>query len=326
MGKEKNGRKNFLPKLPPADNPEQWRQIRRDIREKWLLYLGGLPEHIAAEKPQVVSEEKKGGLVRQKIRYATGGSFYSEAYVIRPALLRRRMPSAVVFHSTVNSNIDEPAGLDSSIPSSRYTAVHLARRGYVTISPHCFIYDNTFTPVPPGMNAWEKAVSELHRHHPGWRGMTKMLSDGMRAVDILEGYTFVDRSRIGCIGFSLGAKESLYLAAFDERIKACVCNEPGIGINFSNWDAPWYLGTDIRKDMDNHQIIALIAPRAFLLVCGESEDGERSLPYIEAAKPVYRALGVEDSLKVLRHKKGHICVPAINTKVYRWLDSRLGDI
>ena len=50
------------------------------------------------------------------------------------------------------------------------------------------------------------------------------------------------RQRMGAVGHSLGAKETLYLAAFDERVKATVSSEGGIGTKFSNWDAAWYLG------------------------------------------------------------------------------------
>ncbi|MBN1445782.1 MAG: acetylxylan esterase [Candidatus Omnitrophica bacterium] len=320
------GNKNLSLKLPQVNNPEEWRRVRKDILKNWLIHLGGMPEQIAGET-QVVSEEKTGALIRQKIRYSTGKGFYTEAYVIRPARIRRKMPAVLVFHSTQDSTIEEPSGIDKTLISARYTALHLARRGYVTISPRCFIFDNAPVSAPPDIAGRKKLVRKVKRYNPGWTGMTKMLSDGMRAIDILESYPFVDRGRIGCIGFSLGAKESLYMAAFDERIKACVCNEAGIGISFSNWDAPWYLGAGIRKekDMDHHQLIALIAPRAFLLVGGEGEDGERSVPYVEAARPLYRILGAEDSLRIILHKKGHLCVPSVNAKVYRWLDLRLGN-
>ena len=52
-----------------------------------------------------------------------------------------------------------------------------------------------------------------------------MLYDAMRAVDVLESLPQVDRNRIGAVGHSLGAKETLYLAAFDERVKVAVASE-----------------------------------------------------------------------------------------------------
>ena len=57
--------------------------------------------------------------------------------------------------------------------------------------------------------------------------MAKMLYDAMRAVDVLESLPYVDKQRLASVGHSLGAKETLYLAAFDERIKAAVASEGG---------------------------------------------------------------------------------------------------
>lgn len=64
------------------------------------------------------------------------------------------------------------------------------------------------------------------------------------------------------MGHSLGAKEALYLAAFDERIKAAVASEGGTGFRSTNWDAAWYLGPAIRDEnfsLNHHQLLALIA-------------------------------------------------------------------
>jgi len=71
--------------------------------------------------------------------------------------------------------------------------------------------------------------------------MSKMLFDAARGVDVLEQLEQVDAERLGVIGHSLGAKEALYLAAIDERIRTTVSSEGGIGTSFSNWEAPWYL-------------------------------------------------------------------------------------
>ena len=68
--------------------------------------------------------------------------------------------------------------------------------------------------------------------------MAKMLLDAVVAVDLLAAMEGVNADRIGTVGHSLGAKEVLYLAAFDERIKVTVSSEGGIGTRFSNWDAP----------------------------------------------------------------------------------------
>ena len=54
-----------------------------------------------------------------------------------------------------------------------------------------------------------------------------MLFDARRAVDILADQPDVNRDRLGVFGYSLGAKEALYLAAFDPRVRAAVSSEGG---------------------------------------------------------------------------------------------------
>ena len=109
--------------------------------------------------------------------------------------------------------------------------------------------------------------------------MARMTFDAIRAADFVESLPNVDKNRIGCIGHSLGGKMALYAPAFDERYKASVSSEGGIGLKFSNWDAIWYLGPRIKDSkfkLENHQVLSLIAPRAFLLLAGDSSDSDKS--------------------------------------------------
>src|SRR6185503_19472975 len=124
----------------------------------------------------------------------------------------------------------------------------------------------------------------------------------------LESQPNVDPRRIGCLGHSLGAKVALYASAFDERYRAAVFSEGGIGLTMSNWDAPWYLGLKFRNrsdGIDHHQLLALIAPRAFLLVAGDSADDEKSKAYLEAVEPTYKLLSASKSLGWFDHHLGH---------------------
>src|SRR5262249_35084423 len=150
------------------------------------------------------------------------------------------------------------------------------------------------------------------RRHTGVKGMAKMLFDATRAVDLLANLSEVDPARLGAIGHSLGAKEVLYLSAFDTRIRASVSSEGGIGLSYSNWDAPWYLGEAIRRQgfpLDHGQVLALSAPRAFLLIGGDSADGDQSWPLIEAALPVWKLAGAPEAVGLLNHRQGHAFPP-----------------
>ena len=103
-----------------------------------------------------------------------------------------------------------------------------------------------------------------------------------------------------------GAKETLYLAAFDERVKATVSSEGGIGTKFSNWDAAWYLGPAIKEPAfthEHHELLALAAPRPFLLVGGNSADGDRGWPFIAAPCRVYELYGKPARLRPIQPRQ-----------------------
>jgi hypothetical protein len=129
--------------------------------------------------------------------------------------------------------------------------------------------------------------------------------DGFRAVDVLEAHPNVDAERIGAIGHSLGGKQVLFVMAFDPRIKAGVSSDGGIGLQFSNWDADWYLSQEVHsRKFENNQVLAMIAPRAFLLVGGKYDD-DRAWPFIAGAVPLWGAKRAPENVGWFRHDRGH---------------------
>lgn len=153
--------------------------------------------------------------------------------------------------------------------------------------------------------SYAEAVATLKMRHPEWTGMGKWVWDAGRLLDYLETLPELDTRRTGIIGHSLGGKMALYAAAFDPRIRAVVSSEPGIGLSFSNYDDFWYLGENLRQlpaGADHHQLLALIAPRPFLLIGGESSDNDQSWYYINAVKGLY---GKPEEVGYVNHRQGH---------------------
>jgi dienelactone hydrolase len=150
-----------------------------------------------------------------------------------------------------------------------------------------------------------------------------MIFDAQRCVDFLESLPFVDAGRIGCIGHSLGAKEVLFAMAFEPRYRAGVFNEGGIGLRMSNWTDPWYLSDKMKPfipALENHQVLALVAPRPLLVLGGDSADGDASIPIIREARPVYRLLNAGDRLSLINHGGKHTFPTDARRQAYRWLD------
>ena len=301
-----------------------WKRQRQHVRERWLSFLGPMPDPRPAVKLEVLKTEETGQVVRQLVRYESEPELPVEGYLLRPvgAGKGRKHSGIVALHQTTKNSIDEIAGVSG--PQDMQIGLKLAERGFVVFCPRCFLWQ--------GVASYDEAVAEHRRRHPKSLGMAKMLYDAMRGVDVLAALDYVDAKRIGAVGHSLGAKETLYLAAFDERIKAAVASEGGIGLRSTNWDAPWYLGPRIREEefpLNHHELLALVAPRPFLVLGGEkgpgAADGNRSWPLLEAALPVWRLYGEPARLGLLNHGLGHSLKPGQFEKLAAWLESYLKD-
>lgn len=297
---------------------EGWERQRMKVRDEWRKFLGPMPEPRLAVKLEVLKSEVLDGLERQLVRCEGEPGLFVEGYLLRPTAANDSAKRAgiVALHQTTNASIDEIAGVSG--PDSMQIGLKLAQRGFVVFCPRCFLWQNA--------KDLNDAVAKHRERHPQSLGMAKMLYDAMRGVDVLESLSEVDSQRIGAVGHSLGAKEVLYLAAFDERIKVAVASEGGTGFRSTNWDAPWYLGPAIRDEnfsLNHHQLLALIAPRPFLILGGESgsgaADGDRSWPLLEAALPVWRLYGEPTRLGLLNHRQGHSISPESFERIAEWL-------
>jgi hypothetical protein len=293
---------------------EAWKKARAKLQQAWQDRLGKPPERPVQLDVQTELTEELDGYTRRLVSFLSADGDRIRAYLLVPADLKpgEKRPAVVVFHQTTSDTLKEPAGLGKN--PSLALGLHLVRRGYVVLCPQCFIMKDG------GARA---QVEVLAKRWPGWTGLGKMTFDASRCVDFLESLPFVDAGRIGCIGHSLGAKQVLFAMAFEPRYQAGVFNEGGIGLRLSNWTDPWYL-TDKMEPfipaMENHQVLALVAPRPLLVLGGDSADGEVSLPYLQAARPVYKLLGASDRLRLVNHQGKHTFPTEARRLAYRWLD------
>jgi dienelactone hydrolase len=296
------------------DSKKAWDKQRQLLRDAWLERLGKPPAKPKSLNVQAEGQENEPDHVRQLVSFASEGDDRIRAYLLLLKGLREgeQRPAVVVFHPTTKETLREPAGLGTRPEMA--LALQLVRRGYITLSPECFIMKNADA---------RSQAEELARRKPGWTGLGKMTFDASRCVDYLETLPQVDRSRIACIGHSLGAKEVLYAMAFEPRYQVGVFNEGGIGLRMSNWTDPWYLTEAIKKhipQMEHHQIMALIAPRPVLVLGGDSADGAASWPFVKEAREVYALLGAKDRIGLYNHKAGHTFPQQARQLAYQWLD------
>jgi len=302
----------------PIVSQRGWLKQRARVKAQWLAVLGGLPKHRAPLQAEVMANEDLPEFSRQLVRYQVEDGVFTDGYLLRPQTAKGKLPAVVVFHPTTPLQAKGVAGIAPEYPEEKRQGVHLAQRGYVVWCPRNYI-------ETPGAD-WAGNAARVLAQHPTWTGMTRMVWDAIRAADFVESLPDVDRKRIGCLGHSLGGKEVLYAMAFDERYKAGVASEGGIGLKFSNWDAPWYLGAKIRQPgftRENHEVLALVAPRAFLLLAGDSADDDRSWAFVRAVRPVYELLGAPQNIGWLNHHLGHRYPPEARAVAEAFLDQHL---
>jgi pimeloyl-ACP methyl ester carboxylesterase len=162
----------------------------------------------------------------------------------------------------------------------------------------------------------------------------------MRAIDLLQDLPQVDARRIGCIGHSLGGHNTLFLAAFDERVKAAVTNcgftafPKYYGGDLTGWSHKGYMpriASEYGKDpkrvpFDFPEVLGAISPRPVLAIAplrdGNFEvSGVRDC--IESASKIYSLLGRMDALQAIYPDSAHEFPPAIRQHAYEWLDKQL---
>ena len=304
---------------------EQWQARRGELLTEWLEVLGEPSFGELDTTPLVVDRFEaphfRGTLYRQPT-----GPDSSQLLLLMEPLVRaqRACPGAVVpfYHPDLMAGFDlstrEPVPDRPVVQFGR----QLVEQGYVVVCTEAFPYNTVAEPeANTGFAWWEAATRQVLAENPRWSGIGKLTWDTARATDLLLGRPDVDRERIVAMGHSLGGKMAFYAGAFDPRIRAVIASDFGIGLSFTNWDAPWYLGERIHRDdfrLAHHQLLALYAPRSFLLIGGQA-DRPASWQYLLEAQAVYRLHGRSDAVGFLHHGAGHQPTPESVAAAYRWL-------
>jgi dienelactone hydrolase len=204
--------------------------------------------------------------------------------------------------------------------------VELARRGYVTLAPDYPYFGDSKDANPYALGYASATMKGIWNH--------------MRCVDLLQSLPEVDGQRIGCIGHSLGGHNTLFVTAFDPRIKAAVSNCGFTSFpkyykgDLTGWSSDKYMpriarvyGKDPqRMPFDFAEVLAAIAPRAVLVVAPLHDDnfdvsGVRDC--VAAARPVFELLGHKDHLAAIYPDSTHEFTDEARHAAYEFLDREL---
>ncbi|MEP7366890.1 MAG: hypothetical protein ABI972_26835 [Acidobacteriota bacterium] len=205
------------------------------------------------------------------------------------------------------------------------------RRGYalVTFNPNDCAEDTTLRNAD---GSWAFRNSRFFPAYPGydWGVLAAWAWGASREADYLQTDSAIDKTKMVITGASRNGKASMIAAAFDERFMGAPVVTGGGGVGayryagprhsetldvmekkYPNWFSPHlheFWGQREKLPFDQHWFLALIAPRPFIALEGDTDT--ISLPdavrqSILGALPAYELFGAKNRIGVNYAKHGH---------------------
>lgn len=189
--------------------------------------------------------------------------------------------------------------------------LQLAKLGYVAVCPDSRGFgerreklESTWNPMTDLKgDCWILA----HMGEPLGIPVAGMLTwDLMRAIDYLEQRGEWDSSHVGCLGFSGGGMQTMWLSALDDRVKLAVISGYLYGYRDSlltmNENCSCNYVPHLWEHLDMGDIAGLIAPRPFLIqsCLDDRLNGLRGivnvLEQVDTVRRIYKLYNAEDNL------------------------------
>lgn len=322
--------KNQQGGLQPVKTPDDWARRVGHIKAAMEQVMGALPEKSALPLDlRIDAETPLRHYTRQHATFVVEPGDRVPGWLLVPdgASVQDKRPAMICLPGSSAPGKDTPAGLTAS--ADRAYAHELAERGYVCLVLDYPLLHTAEYKTDPYALRYESATMKGVVNH-------------RRGVDVLQSLPFVDAQAIGVIGHSLGGHNALFLAVFDERIRAVVSScgfnvfAKHNGGDVRAWSSRYYMpriksaygDVPARIPFDFTEVLAALAPRAVFVNAPlhDAPDFEVSgvRDCITAASPVYRELFHAESRLVARHPDaGHSFPAAERQAAYAFLDRHL---
>jgi dienelactone hydrolase len=333
--------------LDGVATPADWAAKRPAMKRRFLDLLRDDEKPPVPRDLQIENEREwdGGGFTIRRITYNVEDGERATAYVGIPtdAAPAGGYPAVLCIQGTTNWGARQTLGLtrdpdeephgNDQIAGKDYARA-LVRAGFVTISPEHF---NCSRRRPPKAER-PFDTADFYKRHPRWTALGKSTFENRLALDVLETLSFVDRTKLGTTGFSLGGTNSMTITAYDERIRCAAPN--GAAMTFNQWEDPlnwsrdhWYVYVPhIREALlrgeripcDQHEWLALCALRPVMELFATNDTSvgaqtQRVHIHLKIAE-LYRLLGAEPSHAYLAFGDGHT-IPMLSTAaIIAWME------
>ncbi len=294
----------------------------RDIQRRMELVMGEPPRRArkTGSGIEIIEEQSTDRYTRRKLTYVAEPGDRVPAYLLIPRQRAGALPAVLCLHQTTRIGKAEPAGL-GGLPNLHY-AHELALRGYVTLAPD---YPNfgDYHVDPYALGYASATMKGIVNHR--------------RAIDLLQTLREVDPKRIGVAGHSLGGHNSLFVAAFDRRLRAVVTScgftsfHKYMGGDLTGWSHKGYMPriagvygkSPDRMPFDFADVLAAIAPRPLFVnapLHDANFDASGVDDVVNAVRPLYEKARARVRIVVVHPDAQHDFPAPIREQAYDFLD------
>ena len=358
--------------LDSLSYPDSWLSGRFTDFDAWRAHARGVLQNALGKPPSAVPldvrvqrEEDRGTYTATLLDFRVDSAYRTEAYLLVPHG-KGPFPTVIALHDhgaffawgkekLVSSPDSEHPSLREHVSrhyGGRFVADELAKRGYLVLSIDEWLWGMKRVGDVPGAAdldlSTEQGISRYHRLVPELeRQMTfallfagetmpgHLLYADRRSLDLLWQDSRVDRSRVACIGLSVGGFRTLHLAAIDERIQAAV--EIGWMCSLASylrdhdhlyrWPNTIGMCTpNMARHLDIPDLVAMACPKPYLLMAGR-QDALYPLGSVEEAfgkiRATYESQGVPERVETRWYDVPHCFDVPMQEYAYDWLDRSL---
>ena len=302
------------------NSTQQWEQKRRPetldlFRQHVYGRSPGKPAEVKFEVLAVDEKAMEGKATHKRIRITTmdgGKSFSFPMSLMTPNSPAGRVPCFVFINNRPVSSADPTRQQKAEF----WPAERIIERGYAT----AIFQTNDVDPDKNGDAARAAGVrgalpSPGKPEEDAWATIGAWAWGASRVVDYLQTDAKIDPAKIGVVGHSRGGKTALWAGAQDERFALAVSNDSGCGgaaisrrrygetVAIINRAFPYWFCGNFKKfngkeddlPIDQHQLIALMAPRAVYVASADADfwaDQRGEYLALAHAAPVYALYGL----------------------------------
>ena len=328
---------------------KHFKEWKKDARVVLMECISPLPPKAASYDMKVVDEEQRKGYKAQKVEFNISDYSRTPAYILIPDG-KGPFPAILLLHdhgahfSIGKEKMIRPFNTDSltiadadnwcdKCYDGQYVGDYLASKGYVVMSVDALFWGERGRKEGIRYDSQQALAANMLQLGMSWGGL--IVGDDLSSADFLASLSYVDKKRVGCMGFSMGAHRSWMLSAASDVVKAsasvCWMNTTDSLMTLTNnqnkgGSAYSMIIPGIRNYMDYPHVASIAAPKPTLFINGK-RDKLFPVKGVEDAfvtmHKVWNSCGANDKLQTHILDIPHFCNKEVQKMILDFFDNNL---